>query len=250
MNKNYMVTLAHARQDENGKGVNGKAGDNNGLEVRFDDWYNRADGWDYVFRLKDKSLRPKMVKFMEKAIRNNNIGYDMNQRYTLWNILSVNGWDIDKVTTPCETDCSQLVSCALNSLGIKVAKDTYTRNMHDRLVATKAFKVYSKPKYTKNYDKLMPGDIILGEGHTAIVVNVLYHIKRTLKYNKGNLVKGVDVKALQTRLNELGYDCGEADGTFGLNTFNAVSKYQMVEQLEADGIVGRMTAESLGFLYC
>ena len=53
--------------------------------------------------------------------------------------------------------------------------------------------------------------------------------------------KGEEVKKLQTRLNELGYDCGTADGIFGNKTLNAVVKFQTLNGLDPDGIVGRKT---------
>ena len=49
--------------------------------------------------------------------------------------------------------------------------------------------------------------------------------------------KGDEVKALQKRLNELGYKLGKADGNFGKNTYNAVCDFQRDYNLEATGIV-------------
>ena len=49
------------------------------------------------------------------------------------------------------------------------------------------------------------------------------------------------VTKLQTRLNELGYDCGTADGDFGYNTRNAVIRFQQDHGLVADGVVGQQT---------
>ncbi len=47
-----------------------------------------------------------------------------------------------------------------------------------------------------------------------------------------------DVAALQTRLAELGYDPGPADGVFGARTASAVMAFQKVEGLTRDGKVG------------
>jgi cell wall-associated NlpC family hydrolase len=65
---------------------------------------------------------------------------------------------------------------------------------------------------------------------------------------------GEDVKALQERLNELGYDCGDADGIFGTKTRAAVMQYQLEAGLTVDGIAGKETqsalfAESAGAVY-
>lgn len=58
--------------------------------------------------------------------------------------------------------------------------------------------------------------------------------------------RGEDVKTLQTRLNELGYDCGAVDGIFGAKTYNAVVKFQKDHGLAVDGIVGKNTWAALG----
>ena len=49
------------------------------------------------------------------------------------------------------------------------------------------------------------------------------------------------VKKLQSRLNELGYDCGAVDGDFGIGTKDAVIRYQKDQGLVADGVVGQQT---------
>lgn len=57
--------------------------------------------------------------------------------------------------------------------------------------------------------------------------------------------KGTNVKELQIKLNELGYNCGTPDGAFGNNTDAAVKKFQKDNGLVADGIVGSKTLEKL-----
>ncbi len=53
--------------------------------------------------------------------------------------------------------------------------------------------------------------------------------------------KGADVTKLQTALNAMGYDCGAADGIFGVKTEAAVRRFQRAQQLAVDGVAGRMT---------
>ena len=53
--------------------------------------------------------------------------------------------------------------------------------------------------------------------------------------------RGTQVKVLQFLLNELGYDCGEADGIFGSKTLTAVKAYQKAKSLTVDGICGKNT---------
>lgn len=56
---------------------------------------------------------------------------------------------------------------------------------------------------------------------------------------------GINVERLQQRLNELGYDAGDADGDFGARTARAVRAFQDQNGLDVDGIVGRGTLASL-----
>jgi N-acetylmuramoyl-L-alanine amidase len=60
---------------------------------------------------------------------------------------------------------------------------------------------------------------------------------RTL-YLRSPLHRGDDVRALQRKLNALGFDAGKEDGLFGSRTDRAVREFQMNVGEEADGIVG------------
>ena len=53
--------------------------------------------------------------------------------------------------------------------------------------------------------------------------------------------RGTQVKVLQFLLNELGYDCGEADGIFGSKTLAATKAFQKAKSLTVDGICGKNT---------
>lgn len=68
-------------------------------------------------------------------------------------------------------------------------------------------------------------------------------------YLKDPYMRGDDVKEVQARLNELGYNCGTADGIFGKKTDIAVRNYQTDNGLTVDGIVGKNTAIKLGFTW-
>lgn len=57
---------------------------------------------------------------------------------------------------------------------------------------------------------------------------------------------GSEVTAIQTRLNELGYLSGKADGIFGSKTKSALIKFQKDNGLTADGIAGSKTLKALG----
>lgn len=57
---------------------------------------------------------------------------------------------------------------------------------------------------------------------------------------------GDEVRQIQTKLNELGYDTGGADGIYGTKTKNAVTAFQKSKGLSADGIAGPKTLQALG----
>lgn len=60
------------------------------------------------------------------------------------------------------------------------------------------------------------------------------------------LATAAEVKTVQTKLTELGYDCGPADGIPGEKTIAAVKQFQEDQGLEADGLVGSATKTALG----
>ena len=53
------------------------------------------------------------------------------------------------------------------------------------------------------------------------------------------------VKALQNRLNNLGYYHGAINGDFGNNTLNGVTSFQSLNGIKADGIAGAATLEAI-----
>ena len=57
---------------------------------------------------------------------------------------------------------------------------------------------------------------------------------------------GSEVTKIQTRLKEWGYYKGKVDGIFGVQTRDAVIKFQKANGLVADGIVGSKTLAAIG----
>ena len=115
----------------------------------------------------------------------------------------------------------------------------------------------------RDYEKLakagmVAAGVVAGVVVTKIVVDKLHEIKAAkdaaaevtpeiepIKAEEMPVVKlgssGDAVVTLQTKLNELGYNCGEVDGIFGQNTLNAVKAFQTAKGLTVDGIVGKLT---------
>lgn len=68
---------------------------------------------------------------------------------------------------------------------------------------------------------------------------------RTLKQG----MEGADVKALQTALNKLSFNCGTPDGAYGAKTKDAVARFQSVHlAYEVDGIAGKKTIDKINSL--
>ena len=69
---------------------------------------------------------------------------------------------------------------------------------------------------------------------------------RLLRYQPGKrLMTGADVKAVQSRLYQLGYDPGAIDGKYGPLSAAAVLAFQAKSSVQADGIVGPVTQSKL-----
>lgn len=181
------VNIGHASLDENKNIKNGASGDQTKKEVCVRTWYSKP--WTSVIRPKDSSVAEKIAKAMEQACANDNIGYDQAQRTTLYTQAKAVNWDISKITTKCECDCSSLVAVCVNAAGIKVSKDIYTGNEKSALNATGGFTVLTDSKYISKADYLKRGDILLGNGHTAVVLSDGSKANTTTKPAESNTAK-------------------------------------------------------------
>lgn len=169
-----MVMISHASIDERGNIVGGKSGDQTGKEVCTRPYYSK--GWNVVVRMKTPAMREKVADCMVKAVDNNYIGYNQARRMTLINYARNVGYDPSKVTTPCDCDCSSLVTLACIYAGIREASlivggnAATTSTLRKRLQATGAVDVFTTKDYTASDSKLLRGDILIKEGsHTAVV---------------------------------------------------------------------------------
>ena len=151
-----------ARIDERGRAVGGRAGDQSGSELNCHTLAGTG-AWTYILRPPAKA-KETMIKQAYAAAKNNHIGYDQNQRTTLFTQAKAKKWDIAKITVDCETDCSALIAVLCNCAGLSVSKDMYTGNQ----VAALTKVGFTKMSYAES--KLKPGDVIWRKGHTEIYV--------------------------------------------------------------------------------
>lgn len=192
------VIVGSARIDENGKAKGGKAGDQTGKEVSTQTWYKHKKGW-IVLRPINSACAEKIADDMEYACANKYIGYDQNQRGTLYNIAKEVGFNCSKVKTACETDCSALVRVCCAYAGIMVP-NFRTSNESETLMSTGQFLKLTDSKYTESENYLLRGDILVTktQGHTVVVLtngknakprNPLYTIKEILVTSKSVYVR-------------------------------------------------------------
>ncbi len=162
--------ISNCGHDENGKYSGGKAGDQTGTEWQIISWYNRP--WNVVLRHPDLRVGEELAYLGKAAAENNNVGYDQNQRTTYWTQLTAAGYDPSKIAVKCEADCSSGVAANVKAAGYRlgisklksVSKDCYTGNLKSALKSA-GFEALTESKYLTSDKYLLPGDILLYEGH-------------------------------------------------------------------------------------
>jgi len=249
------VKIGSARIDENGKAHGGKAGDQTGKEVSTQNWYLHSKGWR-VFRAKDPAKAEIIAKSMQQACDNKHIGYDQYQRNSLYTQAEKVNFNISKVTTNCETDCSALVRVCCASAGILgLPYDFRTGNMPANLKATGQFDEMVGDNYQKKSDYLRRGDILVTKtsGHTVVVLSngpkaeVVAPVAPTVEgLTVGD--EGTAVKEMQELLLKWNPDCLPeygADGDFGSETKAAVKAFQKEFKLDVTGVYDKATKAAL-----
>lgn len=258
--------ISNCGHDENGRYSGGKAGDQTGTEWQIIPWYNRP--WNCVIRFENQQIAQMIADIARAAAKNDLIGYDQNQRTTYWLHLKASNYDPAQITVACEADCSSGVAANVKAtgyrLGIQALKDVsidaYTGNLRAVLKAAGAI-VLTASKYLTSDKYLLPGDIMLYEGHhTAINLDMGSNASWGTSDNpstpsqknylsKGD--KGTEVKEMQEKLIVCGYSCGSygADGDFGSGTDSAVRSFQKDYGLTVDGKFGPASKAKLDKVY-
>ena len=231
------VTIGHASIDENGKAYNGAAGDQTAKEVCTRTWYNKS--WDVVLRCTDATMAEKMAIACEQACANNKIGYDQYQRNTLYTQAQKVNFDLSKITTACECDCSSLMCVCAIAAGISPTSlyaggnMRTTRNMRDAFVKTGKFQALTDSKYLTSDAYLKRGDIIVNEGsHTVMVLtngskagsSTIAPVEPTT--NNDYCGKGIGTATALTSMNV------RAGSSTNYNIIGSVAKGKQVEVLE------------------
>lgn len=164
--------IANSGSDERGGSHGGQPGDQTGGEWILRSWYNRP--WTVVLRHPNPAVGQQIAKLAIAAALNNHIGYNQWNRKSYWTQLQKVNYDPSKITVNCDEDCTAGVTAntkaAGHLLGIKklqdISIDTYSGNMRVNFVAA-GFCALTAKMYLTSYNYLLPGDILLYEGHHA-----------------------------------------------------------------------------------
>ena len=237
-------------------GRNQQAGDQTGREVKTGPWYNFAQ--KTVLRWKDSKIAKKYAEAIKHMANNKNIGYDMNDRTSLFEALKKANWDYTKIKSPVECDCSELVACAINcALRKEVMPNwTWTGNLDTLAMQTGYFKKLTGSKYLNSSAHLQIGDIL--NNPNSHVISVLQDGEKAREKGNSNRVAeptlrkgstGSEVIKLQSNLNIANNTSIEEDGIFGTETRSEVIKFQKKafpnDTKEWDGIYGPKTAAKM-----
>lgn len=251
-----MVIIGHASMDERGKISGGKSGDQTGREVCSRAWYK--NGWKILLRPLSSEIAERSAVACERGCANPNIGYDQKQRNTAYLQAQKTNYDLSKITTPCETDCSAFMTLCAIAAGVKsleyVGNAPTTTTMRNKFVSSGYYKALTEDKYLNSSNYLKRGDILVNPGrHTVMVLNDgdRADVRGNVSITTFTILKrgssGDNVKRLQIALNDAGARI-KIDGKFGKETFEAVCAFQRAYQLGVDGEAGPITLAALGLL--
>ena len=167
-----MWLLAEAGSDEHGALRDGVPGDQKeGYELHV---VEITQEFEYILRCPDKNKAIAIANDARKIAENDYGGYAQygdapyGDRYGLWNLLQEAGghMDFSKITTPFNTDCSQLAACCLVNNGYTISKWINSIKIKDMLTKIG----FQAIKYNKAL--LEKGDILQRYGHVAVCVQV------------------------------------------------------------------------------
>lgn len=162
------VLIGHASISEDGT-VNGTKGDQTGKEVCTREWYSKP--WDFAAIHPDANVREKHASSVEDGCANDNIGYGQGDRNTLNTEAKKVNYDLSKIATPCNTDCSEFQNvCAVASgaPGVTHASNGWTTSTMKAALQAAGYKIVTDKTYLASADYCVRGAIYVKTGsHTV-----------------------------------------------------------------------------------
>lgn len=179
--------ISNSGHDERGKYSGGAAGDQTGGEWARIKWYSRP--WNVVLRHPDPAVGGLIAQLAGEAADNNRIGYDQSERGMFWLRLKQAGFFPSAIRILCEADCSAGVAGIVKAAGYilgdsrlqDVSPDAYTGNLKS-VLRSAGFSALTDPKYLTSDQYLLPGDVLLYEGHHT-AINLDRGSKTTMAYS-------------------------------------------------------------------
>lgn len=142
-------------------------------------------------------------------------------------IQPINSKEMYRIRKSWDNVASQIGAYSNLDNAKKACKEGYT------VYNSKGEAVYSMPVKTSNVDIVGLQKILNIGGANLVVDGILGN--KTLSAAKKYTVESGDtgnlIKWVQNRLNQLGFNCGVADGIAGLNTMNAIYRWQKSNRL-------------------
>lgn len=166
--------LVHASIDERGKIAGGQVGDQTEKEVSIRSWYNKP--WDLCLRFHKKAKVERAVKIAVKLANSNLVGYDQNNRNSLYKELKKNDFNAAKYIktgVQTETDCSAFMYACYACVIPEMRSDNNapTTSTMRKYFEKYGFEVITDKSYLTSEALLKPGDILVKEGkHTAMFI--------------------------------------------------------------------------------
>ena len=257
------VLIGHASISEKGT-IEGAKGDSTGKEVCTRTWYSKP--WSYMAIHPDPDIRERHAQAVEAACANNMIGYGQSDRNTLNAQAKKVDYDLSKIKTKCNCDCSSLqnvAAVAAGAQGVIYGSNGWTTSSMRAALEKAGYKIITASTYLKSAVYCVRGAIYVKPGsHTVCGLNNGSKAAQTLKKagasgssssgsGESRILKrgmtGEDVKDMQQGLIKAGYSCGScgADGDFGANTEAALKSFQADHGLEVDGEYGPLSKAKL-----
>lgn len=241
--------IAHASIDENGKLAGGKAGDQTKKEICIRTMYYKP--WTSRIHIDNDEIRKQFGNNMIDIAKNDNCGYDQGGRNTILTEGEKVNFDFSKITTPCEGDCSSVVTAALlGAIYIVLGKEAYleakaimvvsgncattsTFNSRVKKLTMISVKIYTSSTYVGSTTNAVFGDIYNKAG-SHIVAYIDDGNKVTTKterevYKLNTLKKGStgnDVTIFESIMKKMGFYTGKIDTNFGDGCVSACNKFQ------------------------
>lgn len=163
--------FAWASIGENGKATGGKAGDQTGNEVKVGNYYDF--GQMFVLRFKDVSHGREAAAIAKKLANNPSIGYNQNERGTLYSLAKDCKWDCDKLIAALKSkkvncDCSSLAATVVNLAYHKKIVPCYTTATMSQASPSQYFKLIDIKTAKKEWHK---GDLVF-KPYKHVIINI------------------------------------------------------------------------------